>query len=332
VLCGPSDPQFVSQAIDPSAGDGEVNSHQAWPSEDGNVVVETDEDFDPFSLTFEITGGPNAGGYPVAEGGFTTPLTSLPDSTMSGPTVYVGLGCDGTPVPPAPSPDHVAVVQRGACTFDQKAQNAIDDGYAGMVVFNDRSRGDSIVVMAGESRDVPGVFVGHSTGLAVMNVGSAADLVVGAEGAPVEAVSNFGRWGNVRIWDYTDEANPVLASEFDTVCSATPGDESCIEGDTYSVHNVVVEDDLAYVSWYTNGMLVVDVSDPYDPVEVARYNPGDEAFEEQNGGIQDMWGVLKEPDSPWVYGSDRNGGLYVLELLGSGSSKRNRSGSGKRNR
>lgn len=46
-------------------------------------------------------------------------------------------------------------------------------------------------------------------------------------------------------------------------------------------------------------------------------------FEEQNGGIQDVWGVYKEPNSPWIYGSDRNGELYVLKLLGSGSDKRN---------
>ncbi len=322
----PANPQFVSQAIAPSAGDGEVNSHQAWPTADGSVVVETEEDFDAFEVEFEITSGPNAGEYDTAEGSFTTPIFTLPGKTMSGPTVYVGLACDGATVPSAPSSDHIAVVQRGACRFDTKAQNVIDAGYAGMIVFNDTARGDEVIIMGGESRDVPGVFVGHSTGLAIMDVASAAGLVVGESGAPVEAVAEPGRWGNIRIWDYADESNPVLASQFDTVCSANPDDPSCDPRGTYSVHNVVVEGDRVYVSWYSDGVLVLDISDPYDPVEVARYNETGPAFEAGNGGIQDVWGIYKEPDSPWIYASDRNGGLYVLKLLGSGSGKQGRDG------
>jgi hypothetical protein len=322
-ISDPTDLELVSQAIDPSAGDGEVNSHQAWPSEDGSVVVETEEDFDPFTLDFEITGGPNSGEYDAIEGTFTAPIFTLPDSTMSGNTTYIGLACDGDSVPEAPTGSGIAVIQRGECRFDEKAQNAIDAGYDGMVVFNDAARGDEVIPMGGESRDIPGVFVGHSTGLAIFDVASVGDLAVGDTGAPIEATAEPERWGNVRIWDYTDEANPVLASEFDTRCSFDPTYEDCDPRGTYSVHNAIVEQDRAYISWYSDGMLVIDISDPYNPVETARYSPGDQEFEEQNGGIQDMWGVYKEPDSPWIYGSDRNGGLYVLKLLGSGSDKRN---------
>jgi hypothetical protein len=42
---------FVSQAINVEEGslDGEVNSHNAWPSEDGSIVVESEEDFSVFA-------------------------------------------------------------------------------------------------------------------------------------------------------------------------------------------------------------------------------------------------------------------------------------------
>jgi hypothetical protein len=67
----------------------------------------------------------------------------------------------------------------------------------------------------------------------------------------------------------------------------------------------------AYISWYWDGMLVLDISDPYNPVEVARYTePG-----------TDYWGVYKETNSPWIYGSDRNGGLSVFKEYGAGSGK-----------
>lgn len=322
-ISDPTSPTLVSVAIDPTASDGEVNSHAAWPSEGGEIVVETEEDFAPFDLIFSIDTGPNAGEYPAAEGNFTMPIASLPGGTMSGPTVYIGLACPGDPVPAATASDQIAVIQRGACRFDEKAQSAIDAGYAGMVVFNDAARGDALVTMGGNPRDIPGVFVGHSTGLAIFGVASAADLSLGQTGEQVSATAVPNGWGNVRIWDYSDPTNPVLTSTFDTVCSAQPDDASCDPRGTYSVHNVIVETTgnkvRAYLSWYSDGVLILDVSDPYNPVEVARFHREGPEFEAQNSGIQDVWGIYKVSNSPWIYASDRNGGLYVLKEFGQGT-------------
>ena len=62
-------------------------------------------------------------------------------------------------------------------------------------------------------------------------------------------------------------------------------------------------------------MLVLDVTDPEHPVEVARYldtsGPND-------GLANDFWGIYKEPNSPSFYASDRNGGLYIFQLKGAG--------------
>lgn len=169
----------------------------------------------------------------------------------------------------------------------------------------------------------PPVFTSaaSATGLAIAGVGSAADLVIGAAGESVSAATVPNGWGQVRIWDYSDPANPVLASSFDTVCSATVVDPSCDPAGTYSVHNVVVETlgnkVKAYISWYSDGMLVLDVTDPYNPVETARFLDSST----NDGLANDFWGVYKEPNSPWIYGSDRNGGLYVFKEYGSGSAK-----------
>lgn len=50
-ISDPADPQLVSVAIDPENGslDGEVNSHSAWPSADGSIVVEGEEDFNAWN-------------------------------------------------------------------------------------------------------------------------------------------------------------------------------------------------------------------------------------------------------------------------------------------
>ena len=82
-----------------------------------------------------------------------------------------------------------------------------------------------------------------------------------------------------------------------------------IEGPAVFLHDVWVQDGIAYLSYWDAGLVLLDVSDPADPVEVGRYTePG-----------TNFWGVYKETNSPFFYGSDRNGGLYVFKEQGSGS-------------
>ena len=320
-----SNPTIVSLAIDPTSEDGEVNSHSVWPSEDGAIVVEGEEDFAPFETVFSIISGVAAGPYPASEGSITTPLNSLPGSELAGGTTYVGFACDvGFPGfdDPVPAGSGIALIQRGACSFSSKINNAEAAGYSGVVMMNDADRGDALVSMGGDPVNLPGIFVGHSTGLAIAGVASAADLVIGAVGELVSAAVVPNGWSGLRLWDYSDPSNPILASTFNTVCSANPVDASCDPAGTYSSHNVVVEtiDDKvkAYVSWYSDGMLVIDVTDPYNPVEVGRYLDSS-----TNGGEpNDFWGVYKEAGVPFIYGSDRNGGLYILKEQGSGSGKK----------
>jgi len=107
----------------------------------------------------------------------------------------------------------------------------------------------------------------------------------------------------IRVWDYSDPENPALASTFDTVCSASPTPiPECDPLGTYSVHNVIVETTgktvKAYLSWYWDRMLVLDVTDPYDPKEIARYFDNSPEFLESNGGQpHDFWGSARSRTS-----------------------------------
>lgn len=180
------------------------------------------------------------------------------------------------------------------------------------MVFNSAAGGDGLLIMSGAPTNLPGVFVGRSTGLKIAGVPDAASLALGAPGEDVTATATPDGWSGLRVWDYTDPANPVLASTFNTVCSADPLDVSCDPAGTYSSHNVIVEtvdgQVKAYVSWYTDGMLILDITDPANPVELARFSKP----------RSDFWGVYKTPGEPLIYGSDRNGGLWIFQELGSG--------------
>ncbi len=324
-ISDPANPTLISIAIDPVNGslDGEVNSHSVWPSADGSIVVEGEEDFSawegnipPSNLTLDGTATPGDPTIPA-----TAAATDAGDYFEANQTGLTG------------STDGSSVVVDGGPTFPAAELSTA----AGSPTFADTGTVSGNLVFIGRACTL-------TAGDALLNVGSLnpGDIAVVRRGAcefqeKADAASTAGAaavviannqpstpWSGLRIWDYTDEANPILASTFNTVCSASTGpSDECAANGTYSVHNVVVENQgnkvLAYVSWYWDGMLVLDVTDPYNPIEVARYldttGPND-------GMANDFWGVYKETNSSFIYGSDRNGGLYIFKMKGAGSGKK----------
>jgi hypothetical protein len=126
-------------------------------------------------------------------------------------------------------------------------------------------------------------------------------------------------WTFQRVFDTSSLAQPRLLSTFATE-SAVPGKDGRVATDgVYSVHNAVIDGDLEYVSWYSDGVRVVDLSDPRRPREVASFVPPPapprQTAATAQGGRRDMpvvWGVY-----PWkdlVLASDMNSGLWVLRV------------------
>ena len=72
--------------------------------------------------------------------------------------------------------------------------------------------------------------------------------------------------GYLRVYDFSDPADPVQIGEYRTPNSlgkAAPG-----SGD-YSIHNPLVVGTTVYASWYSDGVRVLDVSNPTNPSEIA---------------------------------------------------------------
>ena len=319
-ISDPAHPALISVALDRvngSPGDGEVNSHAAWPTADGRVVVETEEDFSVRELEIPLDN-------------FT--FGDRPTNTIFGVGVSTSAGNDfegsqtGNVVEVRAT---TVTVRSGALAGNVYAANEgsgnqpkLDGGsVVGEAVWIGRACNGDPILNAGAFQ--PGDIAVVRRGFCPFGDKLANAAALGAAGIVVaNNVAVETPWSGIRIWDYSDPTSPVLASTFDTVCSLSPRDPSCDPRGTYSVHNVVVEGNKAYLSWYSDGVLILDISDPYNPVEVARYHRTGAAFEAKNGGIQNFWGIYKVPGEPWMYASDRNGGLYVLKEYGSGSAKR----------
>ncbi len=103
-ITDPANPVYISTAIAPDSEDGEVNSHSVWPTADGSVVVEGEEDFAPYEARLAAEG---VGDFPAATGSIN------PSGDVAGPTTYVGLACDPATIPEATAEGQVALIQRG---------------------------------------------------------------------------------------------------------------------------------------------------------------------------------------------------------------------------
>lgn len=82
-----------------------------------------------------------------------------------------------------------------------------------------------------------------------------------------------------------------------------------------SIHNILVHENLAFVTYYQDGLRVLDVSDPANPVKIAHYHswPGPEpgyGYSFYEGAI----GVDYDPATGLIYLADTHRGILVLTL------------------
>ena len=125
--------------------------------------------------------------------------------------------------------------------------------------------------------------------------------------------------GDVTLHDVSDPGRPVRRAVFslppDVVAAGfADGNRS---GLADSVHDPKLAGNIAYFSWYRQGVVAADVSDPAHPQFLARFLPPRALDREglfcPGERCRAVWGVAIGPG--YVLGSDMLGGLWVLKLI-----------------
>jgi hypothetical protein len=337
-VTNPASPAFLGDsdyaAVDPEllAQTGvsltpEGNGHQAEFTLDNKFAITTDEDFAPYRLLVATSKGT----FLAKPGDQTT----IADATaVSGTTVFVGRACPGdAAVPPAPSvgTSQVAVVERGLCLFEEKAQSVLAaGGYEAMVIMN-REGADACtsVIEPSLSAAITTIFIGRDSGFAMFGVpfdqASCADatatlapIAVGTLGAPIDGVTaKFDGWGYVHLFGVDLGPTSGTLTDLDTFAIPEAMDEDFATGfGDLSVHEVATDKtdaSRAYLSYYAGGIRAL---------QIQCTNPADRTTCElvETGGYLDpkgnnFWGIetFVRDGVTYAAGSDMDHGLWIVK-------------------
>jgi choice-of-anchor B domain-containing protein len=162
------------------------------------------------------------------------------------------------------------------------------------------------------------VFInaGTSGGLWVMDVSSGGPQVItNLTNYPDRGYNHSGWWSedgniyvfadethgmNLKICDVSDPSNIIV---LDTISSGV---------DSNSIaHNLMIKDNLLYVSYYYDGLQIFDISDPTNVTKVAFF---DTYLPANDNSYRGNWGVYCFLPSGNILASDMQSGLFVLGL------------------
>ena len=106
---------------------------------------------------------------------------------VRGDMEFTSFGCNASDFNLGPGTG-VALIQRGVCFFQDKADNAEAAGYDAYVVYNDLARGDGLIQMAPRDASpvgIVGLFYGHTRG------DEMATAIAGGDTVTVELVTSI---------------------------------------------------------------------------------------------------------------------------------------------
>lgn len=147
----------------------------------------------------------------------------------------------------------IALIERCFRAFSDKINRAECEGAVGVIVFNNADEG--LVLMGGDDVSIPSVFVAQSRGEHLADDREANETVKVTMGE-----GEFDGFGFARVFDISNPSNIRLLSNITLPSTFEPAAPN-----PFGVHNVFVRGNTAYFSWYQDGFVAVDISQPARP-------------------------------------------------------------------
>jgi hypothetical protein len=306
-----TNPVLVGQTKYPADADGDTHSVSIYPTGKRPFLLVNDEDFDPTSPT-HILFGP--GGSGIGQFSPSGPAVwELPGHSLRARVVKAdNEGCSTSDYPKR-TPGRIAVVRTPFPFFDpgggapplclQAEQEAAAAAAGAVAVVHDFiSTATSPQWFDIGSVGIPVLFTDHATAKGMLDAGAAT-----LDGQRPS-------WGFMRVFDASTGRQVAKFDGLPHVHDVTP------PAGAFSIHNNEVLGHHSYASWYTNGVVELDLTPlPDDPRLVGQFLPAGAPSHSAQipGNVPIVWGVAIRPpagdeDEPTVFLSDMNSGLWIV--------------------
>lgn len=323
-ISDPSVPVYLGRTMYPAGSSGD--SHSMTPYEAGGIryILQNDEDFDTIPsilATSSVTGTLQADGLQMP----WVPI-QLTDGgqAVSGVVHDAGDGCDAGDYAAADGNVALADAIDGfytgiipgwpepPCTLGEQAVLASAAG-ATALILNLISPDDAYYIGSGSDASA-------AAGLPVFMIADIDDLAAGIRTAggtaTVTVTAQEPSWGYIRVFAETGADEWTQVGAFTEAPNAFG--EFVTPPGSWSVHNTEVLGDRAYSSWYSNGIVALDLSDPTSPAMVGQFVPKTSKRNANSlgPGPAEVWGVAIDPETGTVYASDMRTGLWIVQPVG----------------
>ena len=325
----PAHPELVARTTFPLPADGDAHSMTTLDVRGHRFILQNDEDNDPFTppvLTSSATGATKFLG--TEEWWAPTKLTD--SGQISGFVFDAGRGCRAQNFAGAAGkvvlldsvdPSYVGIIDGWGpvpCEIGHQVVLAAKAG-AKAVVSNLVSPGDAdAFIFPGDLGEVQDSAKGMPI-IQISNIDDEAHAIREAlESRPVRVhltpaapTHGFVRVfqediGRDRDGDGVVELRQV--GKFDELPNVA-GTIDTPPG-VWAVHNTEVRGRRAYSSWYSNGIVALNLDTPAHPRRVGRFAPPDPL----------VWGVAIDPETGILYVSDMRSGLWIVRPTGKAAS------------
>lgn len=319
-ISNPESPVTIGHTLYPVGSDGEAHSMTPYDTGAGRFILQNDEDFEPFHTTAVVTSSATGGREFNAIQEFWAPTLLADLGPIAGAVHDAGEGCDASdyvgatgkialadsvdpfynPAPCAIGDQVVLAAEAGATLFVSNLLS-IDDAYA----YGPDTEADLSV----------------AAGMPVMQIsdidGLAGEIRAAAGPVTMTLDPSTPGWGFLRVFQETASENWEEVGRFEGPAVNTDGSLDFPPG-FWSIHNTEVLGDRAYSSWYSAGIIALDISDPTSPNMVGQFVPKSSSRHANalGPGAALVWGVAIDPETGLVYASDMRTGLWIVRPTG----------------
>ena len=334
-ITDPADPVLLARTSYPPDADGDAHSVALLDVGGERYIYQNDEDFNPWSI-LTLTSTATANNEYRGLDFFWLPKPFTDRAPVTGELHDAADGCDAADYTGATGKVVIADLVDPAFAEDPPAcdpfQQMILAAEAGAtaLIFNWIAPADPFVITPFDEQTFNQVTAAApNMGVAITaDYEGFVDALRARPGNAPTAVTitpETPSWGYIRIFresnptDINNDGIPEFeqVGEFNDLPHVVGPDSSTPPGG-WLVHNTEINGDRAYSSWYTHGIVAMDLTDPTAPVKVGQFRRSSARRAAVFGpdAYPQTWGVVVDQDNGLVYASDMRSGLWILRPTG----------------